>query len=256
VQLVDLLCLGLRLAAGQQLPTDAAAGGACGARARQRPAPPGDRVLLAAPLAARARAGVPSRRRPQRRQTAAAVPTTRKYAPFPFFFSAIPSAVRFCSIELLHVQVSPAPETELFASGDNKQTVMTTSQIASCAFTVGTVAVLPFYTLMVVAPNADIVSHLPLLHTALRHNTTRHDMALLHPRSISPRHHVSLLLRADQTHGGEQRPLRRPRPPLRLPALPVLDPRHPSRHVREQVLAPRGTAAASFAETVTRSLNV
>ncbi|PWZ11501.1 Protein MAO HUZI 4, chloroplastic [Zea mays] len=52
--------------------------------------------------------------------------------------------------------ISPAPETELFASGDNKQTVMTTSQIASCAFTVGTVAVLPFYTLMVVAPNADI----------------------------------------------------------------------------------------------------
>lgn len=49
----------------------------------------------------------------------------------------------------------------MFASGDNKQTVMTTSQIASCAFTVGTVAVLPFYTLMVVAPNADIVSHLP-----------------------------------------------------------------------------------------------
>ncbi|OQU86411.1 hypothetical protein SORBI_3003G087100 [Sorghum bicolor] len=34
--------------------------------------------------------------------------------------------------------------------------VMTTSQIASCAFTLGTVAVLPFYTLMVVAPNADI----------------------------------------------------------------------------------------------------
>lgn len=34
--------------------------------------------------------------------------------------------------------------------------MMTTSQIASCAFTVGTVAVLPFYTLMVVAPNADI----------------------------------------------------------------------------------------------------
>ncbi|ONM30299.1 protein MAO HUZI 4, chloroplastic-like isoform X1 [Zea mays] len=32
----------------------------------------------------------------------------------------------------------------------------TTSQIASCAFTLGTVAVLPFYTLMVVAPNADI----------------------------------------------------------------------------------------------------
>ncbi|KAG0536760.1 hypothetical protein BDA96_03G091200 [Sorghum bicolor] len=34
--------------------------------------------------------------------------------------------------------------------------LMTTSQIASCAFTLGTVAVLPFYTLMVVAPNADI----------------------------------------------------------------------------------------------------
>jgi hypothetical protein len=35
---------------------------------------------------------------------------------------------------------------------------MTTSQIASSAFTWGTVAVLPFYTLMVVAPNASIVS--------------------------------------------------------------------------------------------------
>ncbi|CAD6239391.1 unnamed protein product [Miscanthus lutarioriparius] len=34
--------------------------------------------------------------------------------------------------------------------------LMTTSQIASCAFTLGTVAVLPFYTLMIVAPNADI----------------------------------------------------------------------------------------------------
>ncbi|KAK3160237.1 hypothetical protein QOZ80_1BG0056960 [Eleusine coracana subsp. coracana] len=33
---------------------------------------------------------------------------------------------------------------------------MTTSQIASSAFTWGTVAVLPFYTLMVVAPNANI----------------------------------------------------------------------------------------------------
>lgn len=34
--------------------------------------------------------------------------------------------------------------------------LMTTSQIASAAFTWGTVAVLPFYTLMVVAPNANI----------------------------------------------------------------------------------------------------
>ncbi|PAN32047.1 hypothetical protein PAHAL_5G459100 [Panicum hallii] len=34
--------------------------------------------------------------------------------------------------------------------------LMTTSQIASAAFTWGTVAVLPFYTLMVVAPNASI----------------------------------------------------------------------------------------------------
>ncbi|XP_040385039.1 protein MAO HUZI 4, chloroplastic isoform X2 [Oryza brachyantha] len=33
---------------------------------------------------------------------------------------------------------------------------MATSQIASCAFTWGTIAVLPFYTLMVVAPNADL----------------------------------------------------------------------------------------------------
>ncbi|CAO2174460.1 unnamed protein product [Urochloa humidicola] len=34
--------------------------------------------------------------------------------------------------------------------------LMTTSQIANAAFTWGTVAVLPFYTLMVVAPNASI----------------------------------------------------------------------------------------------------
>ncbi|KAL6627514.1 hypothetical protein ACP70R_031240 [Stipagrostis hirtigluma subsp. patula] len=34
--------------------------------------------------------------------------------------------------------------------------LMTTSQIASCAFTWGTVAVLPFYTLMVVAPNTNL----------------------------------------------------------------------------------------------------
>ncbi|KAM0911030.1 hypothetical protein ACQ4PT_013775 [Festuca glaucescens] len=33
---------------------------------------------------------------------------------------------------------------------------LTTPQIASTAFTVGTVAVLPFYTLMIAAPNADI----------------------------------------------------------------------------------------------------
>jgi hypothetical protein len=42
------------------------------------------------------------------------------------------------------------------------QTGLTTPQIASTAFTVGTVAVLPFYTLMIAAPNADIVST-PLL---------------------------------------------------------------------------------------------
>jgi len=99
---------------------------------------------------------------------------------------------------------------------------MTTSQIASCAFTLGTVAVLPFYTLMIVAPNADIVSHLPpsQLNSALH--------ALSSPHVL-----VSLLLPADQTHRGEQRSVRRPRPPLRLPALPVLDPRHPAAsHVR------------------------
>jgi hypothetical protein len=47
---------------------------------------------------------------------------------------------------------------------------MTTSQIASAAFTWGTVAVLPFYTLMVVAPNANIVSH----HLPSGVNSTRH----------------------------------------------------------------------------------
>lgn len=35
---------------------------------------------------------------------------------------------------------------------------MATSQIASSVFAVGTTAVLPFYTLMVVAPKAEIVS--------------------------------------------------------------------------------------------------
>ena len=107
---------------------------------------------------------------------------------------------------------------------------MTTSQIASCAFTLGTVAVLPFYTLMVVAPNADIVSHLPPPQIL-----TTQD---IHGALSSPHVLVSLLLRADQAHRGEQRSLRRLRPPLRLPALPVLDPRHPARHVRQQVLAP------------------
>uniref|UniRef100_A0A0D9UWD3 Uncharacterized protein n=1 Tax=Leersia perrieri TaxID=77586 RepID=A0A0D9UWD3_9ORYZ len=34
--------------------------------------------------------------------------------------------------------------------------LLASSQIASCAFTWGTIAVLPFYTLMVVAPNADV----------------------------------------------------------------------------------------------------
>uniref|UniRef100_A0A453DT60 Uncharacterized protein n=1 Tax=Aegilops tauschii subsp. strangulata TaxID=200361 RepID=A0A453DT60_AEGTS len=38
---------------------------------------------------------------------------------------------------------------------------MSTSQIASSAFTLGTVAVLPFYTLMIAAPNASIVSPPP-----------------------------------------------------------------------------------------------
>lgn len=35
---------------------------------------------------------------------------------------------------------------------------LTTTQIANNAFTWGTIAVLPFYTLMVVAPNAALVS--------------------------------------------------------------------------------------------------
>lgn len=35
---------------------------------------------------------------------------------------------------------------------------LATSQIASSVFAVGTTAVLPFYTLMVVAPKAEIVS--------------------------------------------------------------------------------------------------
>jgi hypothetical protein len=49
---------------------------------------------------------------------------------------------------------SPTPWTDFFSF----PTGLTTPQIASTAFTVGTVAVLPFYTLMIAAPNADIVS--------------------------------------------------------------------------------------------------
>nr|CAB3476442.1 unnamed protein product [Digitaria exilis] len=47
---------------------------------------------------------------------------------------------------------STARGTPLF----RPRALMTTSQIANAAFTWGTVAVLPFYTLMVVAPNANI----------------------------------------------------------------------------------------------------
>ncbi|KAE8799044.1 Protein MAO HUZI 4, chloroplastic [Hordeum vulgare] len=46
---------------------------------------------------------------------------------------------------------------------------LSTSQIASSAFTLGTVAVLPFYTLMIAAPNANILSP-PLLP---QHSTKR-----------------------------------------------------------------------------------
>jgi hypothetical protein len=152
VQPVDLLCL--CLAAGQQQPPTgagasaaAAAGGACAARAR-RPVPPVVRVLLAAPLAARARGA----RRPRHRQGAAAVPASRMYAPSPSRFLQ--------QFDFAHSNyLFTFPWLKLNCSLPT--TVMTTSQIASCAFTLGTVAVLPFYTLMVVAPNANIVSHLP-----------------------------------------------------------------------------------------------
>ena len=82
---------------------------------------------------------------------------------------------------------------------------------------------------MVVAPNASIVS---LTNPPSRLESTRHGGLRARP------HLISLLSRADQTHRGEQRPLRCARPPLRLPALPVVDARHPARHVRKQVLAP------------------
>jgi hypothetical protein len=85
----------------------------------------------------------------------------------------------------------------------------------------------------------------PLLHPHGRRPQRRHrepSSSVIHnlitqgmelSRQWSPPHVlISLLLRADQTHRGERRSLRRPGPPLRLPALPVLDPRHPARHVR------------------------
>lgn len=52
---------------------------------------------------------------------------------------------------------------------------LATSQIASSVFTLGTVAVLPFYTLMVVAPKADLVSGNPsvLSYLALSCETPR-----------------------------------------------------------------------------------
>ena len=59
---------------------------------------------------------------------------------------------------------------------------MTTSQIASAAFTWGTVAVLPFYTLMVVAPNASIVS---LTNPPSRLESTRHGGLRARPHLIS-----------------------------------------------------------------------
>jgi hypothetical protein len=45
-------------------------------------------------------------------------------------------------------------------------TGLTSSQIASSVFTLGTAAVLPFYTLMVVAPKAEVVCFLYLLRTS------------------------------------------------------------------------------------------
>ncbi|KAK1268164.1 hypothetical protein QJS04_geneDACA017667 [Acorus gramineus] len=51
---------------------------------------------------------------------------------------------------------------------------ITTSQIANSVFTLGTVAVLPFYTLMVLAPNAQLVFHDGLENKV----ETRHSVSL------------------------------------------------------------------------------
>lgn len=48
---------------------------------------------------------------------------------------------------------------------------LTSAQIASNAFTWGTVSVLPFYTLMVVAPNAAFVSN--ILHSFSEYDLPR-----------------------------------------------------------------------------------
>lgn len=48
---------------------------------------------------------------------------------------------------------------------------LTSAQIASNAFTWGTVSVLPFYTLMVVAPNAAVVSN--TLHSFSEYDLAR-----------------------------------------------------------------------------------
>ncbi|XP_047043423.1 protein MAO HUZI 4, chloroplastic-like [Lolium rigidum] len=52
--------------------------------------------------------------------------------------------------------VAPRPGARARAPLLRPRAWLTTPQIASTAFTVGTVAVLPFYTLMIAAPNADI----------------------------------------------------------------------------------------------------
>uniref|UniRef100_A0A453DT77 Protein ABA DEFICIENT 4, chloroplastic n=1 Tax=Aegilops tauschii subsp. strangulata TaxID=200361 RepID=A0A453DT77_AEGTS len=64
-----------------------------------------------------------------------------------------------CSWGPLRPELAPAPgpcAARCRAPLLRPRAWMSTSQIASSAFTLGTVAVLPFYTLMIAAPNASI----------------------------------------------------------------------------------------------------
>jgi len=56
----------------------------------------------------------------------------------------------------LRPELAAAPRTRGRAPLLRPRAWLTSPQIASSAFTLGTVAVLPFYTLMIAAPNADI----------------------------------------------------------------------------------------------------
>lgn len=82
--------------------------------------------------------------------------------PAPRVAAVPPGQLRACSwgaLRPLRPELAPAPgpcAARCRAPLLRPRAWMSTSQIASSAFTLGTVAVLPFYTLMIAAPNASI----------------------------------------------------------------------------------------------------